>query len=165
VSEGERGPLTAPAGAHVITAQPLDAAARVAIVASRFHSDIVQQLLDGAFAELERQGVSADRVTLAAVPGAFELPIAAKRFAAQPRYAAVIALGCVIRGETPHFEYVCSEAARGVTLAALETGVPIAFGVITADSRDQALARAGKGAEYAAAALELAGMVKGVRAL
>ncbi len=162
------GGMAAPDGCVLVEARPLDAAARIAIVASRYHADIVQRLVDGAFDELGRRGVPPQRATLAFVPGAFELPLAAKEFAGQGRYAAVVCLGCVIRGQTPHFEYVCAEAARGVTLASLETGVPISFGVITADTHDQALARAGgdvgnKGAEAVAAALEVAGLLGGIR--
>jgi 6,7-dimethyl-8-ribityllumazine synthase len=161
------GALDAPAGARVVEPAELDAAARIAIVASRYHNDIVQRLVDGAFAELAEAGVGPERVTLAPVPGAFELPLAARRFATDG-YAAVICLGCVIQGETPHFTFVCSEAARGCALVMLETGVPVAFGVITADTRAQAEARAGgavgnKGNEAAAAALELAGLLRGLQ--
>ena len=164
----EAGDITGRAGCNVIAPAPLDGAVRVAIVASRYHAGVVQKLVDGAFDELLEAGLTPDRITLCVVPGAYELPMAAKRFATQSRYAAVICLGCVIRGETPHFTYVCSKAARGCTLVALETGVPVAFGVITADTMDQALARAGgpagnKGAESAAAAIELAGMLRGIR--
>ena len=166
----ETGDIAGRDGCHVIEHADLDGAIRVAIVASRYHANIVQKLVDGAFDELLAAGLTVDRITLCVVPGAYELPMAAKKFATQHRYAAVICLGCVIRGETPHFEYVCAEAARGCTLVALETGVPVAFGVITAETMDQANARAGgaagnKGAESAAAALELAGMLKGIRTL
>jgi 6,7-dimethyl-8-ribityllumazine synthase len=159
------GDLAPPDGTHAVAAEPIGPDERVAIVASRYHAPIVQRLLDGAVAELSRAGIAPARVTVAVVPGAFELPLAAKRLAAAGGHAAVIVLGCVIRGETPHFDYVCGEAARGVTLASLETGVPIAFGVLTADTVEQAEARAGgthgnKGAESAAAALELAGVLR-----
>ena len=162
-SDGSGG-LAAPAGARVVEPVAPDPAARVAIVASRYHGEIVQRLVDGAFAELAEAGIGPDRVTLAPVPGAFELPLAARRFATTG-YAAVICLGCVIQGETPHFTFVCAEAARGCTLVALETGVPVAFGVITAITREQAEARAGgavgnKGNEAAAAALEMAGLLR-----
>jgi 6,7-dimethyl-8-ribityllumazine synthase len=157
------GALDAPAGAHVVEAAELDPSARVAIVPAPYHGAIVQRLVDGAFAELAEAGIGPERVTLAPVPGAFELPLAARRFATDG-YAAVICLGCVIQGETPHFTFVCAEAARGCTMVMQETGVPVAFGVITAGSRAQALARAGgtvgnKGNEAAAAALELAGLL------
>jgi 6,7-dimethyl-8-ribityllumazine synthase len=160
--------LAGPDGARVVTPAAPAADVRVAIVASRYHGDLVQRLVDGAFAELAEAGIGPDRVTLAPVPGAFELPLAARRFASSG-YAAVICLGCVIQGETPHFTFVCTEAARGCTLVALETGVPVAFGVITADTRAQAEARAGgavgnKGNEAAAAALELAGLLQALPA-
>ncbi len=150
----------------MVAGRELDPASRVAIVASRYHADIVQPLVDGAFAELAEAGIGPDRVTLCPVPGAFELPLAARGFAAAG-YAAVICLGCVIQGETPHFTFVCAEAARGCTLVALETGVPVAFGVITALTHAQAEARAGgavgnKGHEAAAAALELAGVLRAI---
>jgi 6,7-dimethyl-8-ribityllumazine synthase len=169
VKAANTGDITGRDGCHVIEPGALDPEIRVAIVASRYHTGVVQKLVDGAFDELLSAGLTADRVTLCVVPGAYELPMAARKFATH-RFAAVICLGCVIRGETPHFDYVCSEAARGCTLVALETGVPVAFGVITADTMDQATARAGgaagnKGAESAAAALELAGMLKGIRTL
>ena len=162
------GALAAPAGARVVEAAELDPSARVAIVASRYHGAIVQRLVDGAFGELAEAGIGPERVTLAPVPGAFELPLAARRFATTG-YAAVICLGCVIQGETPHFTFVCAEAARGCETVMLETGVPVAFGVITAGTRDQAEARAGgavgnKGNEATAAALELAGLLRALPA-
>jgi 6,7-dimethyl-8-ribityllumazine synthase len=168
VTAAAGGEIAGPAGAATVPAPPLEESAQVAVVASRYHADIVQRLVDGAFAELGERGVDERRVTLALVPGAFELPVVAKTLAAQGRFAAVVCLGCVIRGQTPHFEYVCAEAARGITLASLETGVPISFGVITADTHEQAAARAGgevgnKGAEAAAAALEVAAVLAGVR--
>jgi 6,7-dimethyl-8-ribityllumazine synthase len=153
------GEITAPAGARLVAAQPLAAGARIVIVASRFHSDIVQQLVDGVYAGLAEAGVTAAQTTLVPVPGAFELPVAARAVAASSSCVAVIALGCVIRGGTPHFDYICAEAARGITLASLETRVPIIFGVLTVDSRDQALERLSKGREFAAAAVELAGVL------
>lgn len=141
--------------------------ARFALVASDYHTDVVQRLLDGAVEELERRGVARGRVTVAIVPGAFELGLAARRLAESGRYVAIAVLGCVIRGGTPHFDYVCSEAARSVTLAQQATGVPIAFGVLTCENHQQALERAGgaegnKGVEAAAAAAGLAAMLQGV---
>jgi 6,7-dimethyl-8-ribityllumazine synthase len=168
VTAASGGDVVAPSGSDTLETRTLDDA-RVAIVASRYHGDIVQRLVDGAFAELDAHGIPAARTTVAFVPGAFELPIVARTLAAQGRFAAVVCLGCVIRGETPHFEYVCAEAARGITLASLETGVPISFGVITADTQAQALARAGgdagnKGAEAVSAALEVAAVLVAARA-
>jgi len=138
---------------------------RVAIVASRFNDDIVARLLKGATAAwLARGGAPADLATFR-VPGAFELPLAAKKLGASGRYDAVVALGCVIRGDTPHFDYVAGEAARGIQQAGLDTGVPVAFGVLTVETVQQALERAGdhagnKGAEAMESALEMAALLK-----
>jgi 6,7-dimethyl-8-ribityllumazine synthase len=159
--------LVVPDGCEALPLGELAADARVAIVASDYHAAIVQRLLDGAVEELERRGVGRDRLTVAIVPGAFELGLAARRLASSGRYTAVVVLGCVIRGGTPHFEYVCSEAARSVTLAQQATGVPIGFGVLTCENHQQAVERAGgvegnKGAEAAAAAAGLAAMLQSV---
>ena len=138
---------------------------RVAIVAARFNDLIVASLLKGALgAWAARDGAPAD-VAVIRVPGAFELPLAAKKLAASGRYEAVVALGCVIRGDTPHFEYVAGECARGLQQASLETGVPIAFGVLTVETVDQALERAAtdagnKGGEAMETALEMASLLK-----
>jgi 6,7-dimethyl-8-ribityllumazine synthase len=142
---------------------------RFAIVAARWNAGIVQRLLDSALRRLDELGTPRDRVAVVPVPGAFELGAACRAAAASGRYTAVVALGCVIRGETPHFDYVCAEAARGIAQAAEETGVPVAFGVLTVDSADQALARAGgskgdKGAEAVDAALESAAALAALRA-
>jgi 6,7-dimethyl-8-ribityllumazine synthase len=135
--------------------------ARFALVVSRFNEAITNRLLDGARSALLEAGAAADRIVAYHVPGAFELPQAARRAAETGNYDAVVCLGCVIRGETPHFEYISAAVANGLMAAAGETGVPMAFGVLTTDSWDQALARAGdgrdnKGFEAAAAALEMA---------
>ena len=113
----------------------------VAIVAARFNGEIVNKLLESALAELQEAGVRREAITVMPVPGAFELPLAAMALAKTRRYACVVALGCVIRGETPHFEFIASEAASGLQLAALETGVPVAFGVLTLDAIEQAEGR------------------------
>jgi 6,7-dimethyl-8-ribityllumazine synthase len=136
----------------------------VGIVVSRFNGDITTKLLDGALAELADRGVATEVITVMPVPGAFELPLAAMALAKTRRFSCIVALGCVIRGDTPHFEYVCSEAASGLQLAAIETGVPVAFGVLTLDSRDQADARIGKGAEAVRTALEMADIFANLRA-
>ena len=118
---------------------------KIAIIAARFNDFIVTSLLKGATgAWLERGGAAAD-LEVVRVPGAFELPVVARKLAASGRYDALVALGCVIRGDTPHFNYVAGECARGLQLASLETGVPIAFGVLTVDTMEQALARTGGG--------------------
>ncbi len=140
----------------------------MAVVASRYHSEVIQALLDGA-CDVVRAALGEGRVDVVPVPGAFELGLACQAAAESGRYVAVVALGCVIRGDTPHFDYVCSEAARGVTLAALETGVPVGFGVVTVENAEQAWERAGgaagnKGAEAADAALQLARTLAGIDA-
>ena len=136
---------------------------RFALVVSRFNGSITKQLLEGAIDCLVRHGAEEDDLHLVKVPGAFELPYAAKRLAASHSYDAVIALGAVIRGATPHFEYIAGEAARGIAAASLETGVPIIFGVITANTVEQAIERAGgkggnKGFEAALSAIEMASL-------
>jgi 6,7-dimethyl-8-ribityllumazine synthase len=137
---------------------------KVAIVAARFNDMVVASLLKGAERAWLEHGGSAAGLTVVRVPGAFELPVIAKRLAASGRFDAVVALGCVIRGDTPHFEYVAGEAARGLQLASLETGVPVAFGVLTVETLEQALQRAGtgadnKGGEAMESALEMAAVV------
>jgi 6,7-dimethyl-8-ribityllumazine synthase len=136
----------------------------VAIVAARFNGEITNRLLQSALDELDDAGVRPEAITIMPVPGAFELPLAAMALAKTRRYACVVALGCVIRGETPHFEYVASEAASGLQLAALETGVPVAFGVLTLETVEQAEARIEKGAEAARTALEMADAFAQLRA-
>ena len=137
---------------------------KVAIIAARFNDFIVTSLLKGATgAWLEHGGAAAD-LAVVRVPGAFELPVTARKLAAGGRYDALVALGCVIRGDTPHFDYVAGECARGLQLASLETGVPIAFGVLTVESLEQALERAAtsagnKGGEAMESALEMAGLM------
>jgi 6,7-dimethyl-8-ribityllumazine synthase len=135
----------------------------VAIVISKFNGDITTRLLESAFAELDAIGVARSQLTVVPVPGAFELPIAAMALAKTRRYLCVVALGCVIRGETPHFEYVASEAASGLQLAGLETGIPVSFGVLTCDTREQAEARVSKGADAVRAALEMADLFSQLR--
>ncbi len=136
---------------------------RFALVVSRFNEHITTRLLDGALDCLRRHGADEADLHVVKVPGAFELPYAAKRLAASHGYDAVIALGAVIRGETPHFDYIASEAARGIAAAGLETGVPIIFGVITANTTEQAIERAGgkggnKGFDAALSAIEMANL-------
>jgi len=140
---------------------PTGAGRRIAVVASRFNESVTQPLVDGALDALVRHGVSADDVDVVWVPGAFELPVAVRTLLASERYDALVAVGAVIRGETPHFEYVAGEAARGLARAAQDAGVPIGFGVLTCDTMEQAMERAGgahgnKGWDAAIAALEMA---------
>ncbi len=137
-----------------------DTGVRVAVVAARFNGEVVERLVEGARAYLAEVGVSDERVTVVWVPGAFELPLAAKRAAESGSFRAVVALGAVIRGETAHFDFVAGEAARGLQAVALSTGVPVSFGVLTTDTVEQALSRAGgnhgnKGRDAAAAALQM----------
>jgi 6,7-dimethyl-8-ribityllumazine synthase len=132
---------------------------KIAIVATRWNADIVDRLADGAKEALLSCGVAEDAIHLAMAPGAFEVPFVARKLAETGHYHGIVALGCVIRGETAHFDYVAGEAARGVAAAAHDTGVPISFGVLTVDTMEQAMARAGgkkgdKGAEAALALLE-----------
>jgi 6,7-dimethyl-8-ribityllumazine synthase len=135
----------------------------VAVVVSKFNGEVTTKLLESALAELDEIGVSRSQLTVVPVPGAFELPIAAMALAKTRRYVCVIALGCVIRGETPHFEYVASEAASGLQLAGLETGIPVSFGVLTCETREQADARVSKGADAVRAALEMADLFSQLR--
>jgi 6,7-dimethyl-8-ribityllumazine synthase len=137
---------------------------RFAVVASRFNDVVVNQLVAGATECLRRHGVADDDVDVAWVPGAFELPLAANRLARTDRYDAVICLGAVIRGETAHFDHVAGQAAAGIQRAALDTGVPVLFGVLTTENFDQAMDRAGgkygnKGWDSAMAAMEMAGLL------
>jgi len=129
---------------------------RVAIIVSRFHENITTRLLDGARDALRRGGIADANVVVTWVPGAFELSVVAEAAAASERFDAIVALGCVIRGETPHFEYVAAEAARGLGNVALAHRIAVGFGVLTTDTEAQAQARLGKGAEAAQAALETA---------
>jgi 6,7-dimethyl-8-ribityllumazine synthase len=158
------GELEIPSDLNVIEGEVDGARRGVAIVAARFNGEITTRLLDSALDELDSIGVARASITVMPVPGAFELPLAAMALAKTRRYACVVALGCVVRGETPHFEYIASEAASGLQLAALETGVPVAFGVLTVESVEQAEARVGKGAEAVRTALEMADAFAQLRA-
>ena len=158
------GELDIPDDVNVLEGSPDGARRGVAIVASRFNGEITNKLLASALAQLDEAGVSRDAITVMPVPGAFELPLAAMALAKTRRYACVVALGCVVRGETPHFDFIASEAASGLQLAALETGVPVAFGVLTVDMVEQAEARVSKGAEAVRTALEMADAFAPLRA-
>ena len=134
---------------------------RFAVVVSRFNAFITERLLQGALDGLNRAGASAKEITVARVPGAFEIPVAAKHLAESGQYDAILCLGTIIRGETPHFEYIASACAHGITAAAASTGVPMSFGVLTTNSAEEALERAAagpsnKGREAADAAVEMA---------
>ncbi|MBQ3664826.1 MAG: 6,7-dimethyl-8-ribityllumazine synthase [Lachnospiraceae bacterium] len=149
----------------VLEGKVVSTGARIGIVASRFNEFIVSKLVGGAEDALVRHGVDSDSITLAWVPGAFEIPLAAKKMAASGRYDAVICLGAVIRGATSHYDYVCAEVSKGVAAVGLETGVPTLFGVITTDTIEQAIERAGtkagnKGYDVACAAIEMINLFK-----
>ena len=138
---------------------------RFCVVITRFNDFVVEPLLRGALDALKRHGAADRQIEIVRVPGAFDLPVAARKLALSRRYEALIALGAVIRGQTPHFEYVAGECASGLARIALESGVPIAFGVLTTDTMEQAVDRAGgkagnKGADAALAALEMANLLR-----
>ena len=158
------GDLAVPPGFAVLEGEPRGERRAVGVVVGRFNGVVTTRLLESALAELDARGVSREAVTVMPVPGAFELPLAAMALAKTRRFACIVALGCVIRGDTPHFEYVASEAASGLQLAAIETGVPVAFGVLTLESVDQAETRIGKGAEAVTTALEMADVFAHLRA-
>ena len=137
------------------------------LVVSRFNEFITKKLLDGAQDALLRHGVNQDDVEVAWVPGSFEIPLIAKKLAQTKRYDAVICLGAVVRGGTPHFEYIAAEVSKGIARVSLETGLPVIYGVVTADTLEQAIERAGtkmgnKGFEAAVNAIEMANLVKGI---
>jgi 6,7-dimethyl-8-ribityllumazine synthase len=142
---------------------------RFGVVVSRFNSFITERLLQGAVDALERSGAASKDVDVVHVPGSFELPLVAKKLALTGRYGAIIAIGCVLRGETTHYDYVCSETARGLQLAQMDTGVPILFCVLTCDTLEQAIDRAGlkcgnKGFEAGLGAVEMATLSKKLQA-
>jgi 6,7-dimethyl-8-ribityllumazine synthase len=158
------GELDIPDDVNVIEGEPDGTRRGVAIVAARFNGEITNKLLESALGELDEAGVRREAITVMPVPGAFELPLAAMALAKTRRFACVVALGCIVRGETPHFDFIASEAASGLQLAALETGVPVAFGVLTVDMVEQAEARVSKGAEAVRTALEMADAFAQLRA-
>ncbi|MCL5257016.1 MAG: 6,7-dimethyl-8-ribityllumazine synthase [Chloroflexi bacterium] len=140
---------------------------KFAVLVARFNDFISSRLLEGAMDALLRHGVRPEDVVTIRVPGAFEIPLVAKKAAQTGKYAAVICLGAVIRGGTPHFDYVASEVSKGIANTALETGVPVIFGVITADNLEQAIERAGtkagnKGFDAAVTAIEMANLLKAI---
>ena len=137
------------------------------IVIARFNDFIGSKLLDGALDTLKRHGVKDENVDIVKVPGAFEIPVIAQKLAKTGKYSAIIALGAVIKGSTPHFDYVSAEVSKGIAQVSLQTGVPVAFGVLTTDNIEQAIERAGtkagnKGADAAKTAIEMANLVKGL---
>jgi len=163
-TEHAAGDFAVPDGYGVLEGSAQGGRRAVGIVVSRFNGAVTGKLLEGALAELDTVGVAREAITIMPVPGAFELPIAAMALAKTRRYACIVALGCVIRGDTPHFDFVAGEAASGLQLAALETGVPVAFGVLTLEQADQADDRLEKGAEAVRTGLEMADVFAQLRA-
>jgi 6,7-dimethyl-8-ribityllumazine synthase len=154
--------------ARVLEGQLSAGGLRFAIIVSRFNSFITERLLGGAMDAIARSGGSAEQVDLVKVPGSWEMPVVAGELARQKRYDAIICLGAVIRGETPHFDYVASEAAKGIAHVSAASGVPVAFGVLTTNTLEQAIDRAGakggnKGFDAAMTAIEMANLMKTLR--
>jgi 6,7-dimethyl-8-ribityllumazine synthase len=161
--EHAEGGLQVPEGYNVLQGG-IDGRRAVGIVVSRFNGEITNRLLERALAELEEVGVPREAIMVMPVPGAFELPLATMALAKTRRYACIIALGCVIRGDTPHFDLIAAEAASGLQLAAIETGVPVSFGVLTVESQEQAEARIDRAADAVRSALEMADVFSQLRA-
>ena len=162
--EHVRGEIDVPDGYTVLEGAPLGKRRSVGIVVSRFNGGVTTQMLETALDALEAAGVAKEAITILPVPGAFELPLAAMALAKTRRYACIVALGAIVRGETPHFEYVSSESASGLQLAAIETGIPVSFGVLTVNTVEQAEARIHKAAEAVRSALEMADLFARLRA-
>lgn len=158
------GGFEVPSGYNVVTGSSSGDGRTVGVVVAKFNGDVTRRLLQTALDELERSGVARDAVTIVPVPGAFELPLAAMALAKTRKYACIVALGCVIRGETPHFDYVAGEAASGLQLAGIETGVPVSFGVLTTETLEQAESRIDRAADAVRSALEMADVFQQVRA-
>jgi 6,7-dimethyl-8-ribityllumazine synthase len=162
--EHVRGEIEVPDGYTVLEGAPLGERRSVGVVVSRFNGGVTNKLLRRALEALEAAGVANEGITVLPVPGAFELPLAAMALAKTRRYACIVALGAVVRGETPHFDYVAAECASGLQLAGIETGIPVAFGVLTVDTVEQAEARIDKAAEAVRSALEMADLFARLRA-
>ena len=162
--EHVRGEVRVPDGFTVLEGTPLGRRRSVGVVVSRFNGGVTDRMLASALDALIEAGVAQDAITVMPVPGAFELPLAAMALAKTRRYACIVALGAIVRGDTPHFEYVASECASGLQLAGIETGVPVAFGVLTVENVEQAEARIGKAADAVRSALEMADLFARLRA-
>ena len=152
---------------NIFEGKLIDTGLKIAIVASRFNEFITKKLIDGAIDALKRHGLSTDNISLAWVPGAFEIPLIAKKIAETKKYDAIICLGAVIKGATSHYDYVCSEVSKGIASVSLDFGLPIVFGVLTTDNIEQAIERAGtkagnKGFEAAMTAIEMANLLKNI---
>ena len=157
------GALSIPDGVDVLTGAPHGFRRSVGVVVSRFNGEITTAMLEQALEALRDCHVADDAITVVPVPGAFELPLTALALAKTRRFACIVALGCIIRGETPHFDVIAGEAASGLQLAAIETGIPVSFGVLTCDTREQAEARVDRAADAARTALEMADLFSHVR--
>jgi 6,7-dimethyl-8-ribityllumazine synthase len=162
--EHVRGEIDVPDGYTVLEGTPLGKRRSVGIVVSRFNGGLTTQMLENALEALSDAGVAQDAITILPVPGAFELPLAAMALAKTRRYACIVALGAIVRGETPHFDYVASECASGLQLAAIETGIPVAFGVLTVNSVEQGEERISRAADAVRSALEMADLFARLRA-
>jgi len=162
--EHVRGEIDVPDGFTVLEGTPLGNRRSVGVVVSRFNGGVTNLLLQKALETLTEAGVAQDSVTVMPVPGAFELPLAAMALAKTRRYACIVALGAIVRGETPHFDYVAAECASGLQLAGIETGVPVAFGVLTVENVEQAEARIDRAADAVRSALEMADLFARLRA-
>jgi 6,7-dimethyl-8-ribityllumazine synthase len=162
--EHAAGDFRVPDGYQALEGAPDGTRRAVAVVISRYNGEITNRLLESALGALDEAGVARDAILIVPVPGAFELPLAAMALAKTRRYSCVVALGAVIRGETPHFDFVASEAASGLQLAGIETGVPVSFGLLTTDTAEQAEARVERGAWAARTALEMADVFAKLRA-
>jgi 6,7-dimethyl-8-ribityllumazine synthase len=162
--EHVRGEVEVPDGFTTLEGTPLGNQRSVGVVVSRFNGGVTNKMLQSALEALVDLGVAQDAITVMPVPGAFELPLAAMALAKTRRYACIVALGAIVRGDTPHFEYVASECASGLQLAGIETGVPVSFGVLTVENVEQAEARIHKAAEAVRSALEMADLFARLRA-
>jgi 6,7-dimethyl-8-ribityllumazine synthase len=162
--EHVRGEIDVPTGFTVLEGTPLGNRRSVGVVVSRFNGGVTNRMLKLALDTLVEAGVSQDAITVMPVPGAFELPLAAMALAKTRRYACIVAIGAIVRGETPHFDYVAQECASGLQLAGIETGIPVAFGVLTVDDVEQAEARIPKAADAVRTALEMADLFARLRA-
>jgi 6,7-dimethyl-8-ribityllumazine synthase len=162
--EHVRGEVEVPAGFSSLEGTPLGDRRSVGVVVSRFNGGVTNRQLRRALDALVEAGVAQDAITVVPVPGAFELPLAAMALAKTRRYACIVALGAIVRGETAHFDYVASECASGIQLAGIETGVPVSFGVLTVDTVEQAEARIDRAADAVRSALEMADLFARIRA-
>lgn len=161
--EHVRGEVDVPDGYTVVEGSPRGDRRSVAVIVSRFNGGVTNRLLQRALEALAAAGVAQDAITVVPVPGAFELPLAAMALAKTRRYACIVALGTIVRGETPHFEYVAAECASGLQLAGIETGIPVAFGVLTVENVAQAEARVDRAAQAVQSALEMADLFARLR--